>query len=105
MENWFDLWMVSGDNACRFDPDKASSEVTITVPGSARDVICVGAVERDNSNNVWEKSSQGPTWNKAEKPDVAAPGIGRIGYETHQKDDGTGRHRDGPKARSVSNAF
>jgi len=47
---------------------------TITSPGCARKVICVGS--SDKNDKVSPSSSQGPTGIGMVKPDVVAPGVG-----------------------------
>ncbi|MBI4394339.1 MAG: S8 family serine peptidase [Euryarchaeota archaeon] len=47
---------------------------TVGIPGSARDIITVGAV--DNSANVASFSSRGPTADGRLKPEISAPGVG-----------------------------
>ena len=53
-----------------------SSDVTLTIPGTAAHVITVGAVGRDKPFEVEGFSSIGPTRIGGEKPDVVAPGFG-----------------------------
>ncbi|MFA5771861.1 MAG: PKD domain-containing protein [Thermoplasmata archaeon] len=54
---------------------------TIGVPGTAKNVIAVGAV--DNSYNIWSGSSRGPTADGRVKPDICA-----IGYILHYSSGG-----------------
>ena len=68
-----ELWVVEGDGVEFGAPVQ---EITLTVPSTAQDVICVGAVKRDNDPMVWADSSIGLTWRQEEKPDLAAPGEG-----------------------------
>jgi subtilisin family serine protease len=49
---------------------------TIKVPGTADDVITVGAYNAENRNALYALSSQGPTVDGRAKPDISAPGVG-----------------------------
>lgn len=56
---------------------------TITAPGDAFDVITVGAIDDDNTQNINDDdvavfSSRGPTGDDRTKPDVMAPGVNII---------------------------
>jgi len=54
----------------------ASEEMTLSVPGTARSVIAVGAVEAAEPIRVGVFSSFGPTRDGAEdRPDLCAPGV------------------------------
>jgi formylglycine-generating enzyme required for sulfatase activity len=53
---------------------------TIHEPGSAYNVITVGAIDDKNTtsrydDSIWRKSSRGPTRDKRIKPDITAPGV------------------------------
>ncbi len=52
--------------------------MTLSIPGTAVSVISVGAIEMMDQDRiqVGEFSSYGPTRDKREKPDIAAPGVG-----------------------------
>jgi subtilisin family serine protease len=56
----------------------ANDEVTLTVPGTAPDVITVGATKIDDLMIPFENSSLGPTRGRlgCEKPVIMAPGVG-----------------------------
>ena len=56
----------------------ATDEVTLTVPGTAPDVITVGATKVDELMIPFENSSLGPTRGRVgcEKPVIMAPGVG-----------------------------
>jgi subtilisin family serine protease len=57
----------------------ARDDVTISVPGTARHVITVGAVDSTRTPaSVLRFSSHGPTRDGREKPDLAAPGCGIV---------------------------
>ena len=49
--------------------------MTLSIPGTARNVITVGAVEAARPIRVGEFSSYGRTRDGRQKPEVAAPGI------------------------------
>ena len=53
-----------------------SPDCTLSIPGTARTVITVGAVEPTKPFRVAGYSSSGPTRDLREKPDVVAPGEG-----------------------------
>lgn len=64
--------------------NRYSTRMTLTVPGTARQVITVGAIDASQpavpgqpSRNVYSGpfSSAGPTRDNRQKPDVAAPGV------------------------------
>ena len=59
-----------------FFTDYVSDDVTITIPGTADGVICVGASAIGEYLSTFERSSWGPTRNGQEKPDIVAPGVG-----------------------------
>jgi endonuclease G len=50
--------------------------MTLSIPGTARHVITVGATSSITPIEVGDFSSYGPTRDAREKPDVAAPGVG-----------------------------
>jgi hypothetical protein len=71
----FDAWLpISGtiDPAIRFeDPDPS---VTITVPGTSKGVICVGAYD-SRTSSLYYASSRGPTRLPSLAPQLVAPGV------------------------------
>jgi endonuclease G len=54
----------------------AQEKMTLSIPGTARHVITVGATSSITPIEVGDFSSYGPTRDAREKPDVAAPGVG-----------------------------
>jgi len=54
--------------------DYLSAETTLSVPGTAHTVICVGSISATSPFTVPFTSSYGPTRDKREKPDICAPG-------------------------------
>jgi endonuclease G len=50
-------------------------ETTLSVPGTAHSVICVGAVHTATPLQIYFHSSEGRTRDGREKPDLAAPGV------------------------------
>ena len=68
---------------------------TVTAPGTAKNVITVGAIDADN-NAMTEFSSWGPTANGRLKPDIVAPGCrvlsdGELGIISMFPPNGVGR--------------
>jgi endonuclease G len=53
-----------------------TEEMTLSVPGTARSVISVGAVDATLPVRVGSFSSFGPTRDRLKRPDVCAPGVG-----------------------------
>src|SRR5688572_3611548 len=68
-------WIERGAGVPSAFQDHVSEEMTISIPGTAQNVITVGAVEAGNPIKVGKFSSYGPTRDGREKPDVAAPGV------------------------------
>lgn len=56
----------------------ATEDMTLSVPGTARSVITVGAVGAADPVRVGAFSSFGPTRSGSEKPDLCAPGVGIV---------------------------
>ena len=56
----------------------ATEEMTLSVPGTARSVITVGAVDARHPIRVGAFSSFGPTRDGIERPDLCAPGVGVV---------------------------
>ncbi len=72
-----DGWIERGPlPASEFLPPHVSSDNSLTVPGTAYNVITVGAVEvgQDDSISDTAFTSRGPTRDGRNKPDVSAPG-------------------------------
>ena len=72
-------WIERGDPFPSKFETHATSDTTVTIPGTAEYVITVGAVktpgEGEEGIRPWELSSSGPTRTNQKKPDVAAPGV------------------------------
>jgi endonuclease G len=54
--------------------DAQSGTGRITIPGTARSIITVGAVQNNDTLQRWKSSSRGPTRDGRNKPDLSAPG-------------------------------
>jgi endonuclease G len=55
-----------------------SHDLTLSIPGTSRSVIAVGAIDANDPIIVGGFSSYGPTLEGDWKPDIAAPGVGVI---------------------------
>jgi subtilisin family serine protease len=73
----FHAW-IERNTRTRFLPPFVSSDFTLTVPGTARRVITVGAYadRGTHSGQLCDFSSRGPTRDGVIKPEVVAPGDG-----------------------------
>lgn len=77
-----DLWLERGDNSPVFSRADAQPTRTISIPGTARRVVTVGAYSQSGflffnwSGDIADFSSRGPTRDGLIKPDVSAPGVG-----------------------------
>ncbi len=72
-------WVEEIPNREIFFLDHINDEVTITIPGTAKDVITVGAIKISASSTMMKpyiNSSLGPSRKGQEKPEVVAPGVG-----------------------------
>ena len=49
-------------------------EITLSIPGTSKTVICVGSVDKHTMTKVSKYSSYGPTRDSRDKPELAAPG-------------------------------
>jgi hypothetical protein len=72
-------WLESLPDRKLYFTDYVRDDVTITIPGTADGVICVGASAIGEYLSTFERSSWGPTRNGQEKPDIVAPGVGLFG--------------------------
>jgi V8-like Glu-specific endopeptidase/subtilisin family serine protease len=72
-------WLESLPDRNLFFTDYTSDDVTITIPGTADGVICVGASAIGQYLSTFDHSSWGPTRNGQEKPDIVAPGVDLFG--------------------------
>jgi subtilisin family serine protease len=76
------MWIERGENSPTFDSDDALRAGTISIPGTARRVITVGAYSQSGflffnwSGDIAGFSSRGATRDGRIKPDIAAPGVG-----------------------------
>ncbi|MGA5526216.1 S8 family serine peptidase [Streptomyces pseudogriseolus] len=72
----FDAWFTEDprDPPGRFHPDEQDQSRTICSPGTARQVITVGAFNTDD-NHLHPMSSRGPTTDLRFKPELCAPGV------------------------------
>ena len=69
-------WVEETLNRDLFFLDHLDDEVTITIPGTARDVITVGAIDISAPMmKPYGNSSSGPSRKGQEKPEVVAPGV------------------------------
>jgi subtilisin family serine protease len=55
--------------------NRISEEMTLSVPGTAKSVITVGAIDAAHPLKVGGFSSFGPTMDDRKKPDISAPGV------------------------------
>jgi class 3 adenylate cyclase/subtilisin family serine protease len=62
-------------------------EVTLSIPGTARTVIAVASVTPAMPVRVAADSSYGPTRDKRDKPDLAAPGVAICAAQAGTSDD------------------
>lgn len=68
---WIEL---NPDREVRF-ADHTDDSITVTVPGTTENVVCVGAVQVHSSMKPHPESSYGPTRKGLEKPTIVAPGV------------------------------
>jgi len=83
----FDAWIekeaglrFSGDDPrqSKFDNlhlAEGQRATSLTVPGTARHAITVGAVDKLNASDLYQYSGSGPTRDGRFKPDLVAPGV------------------------------
>lgn len=81
-----DVWVERTDRrAVEFD--NAVQQMTISVPGTAKHVITVGATDMDDTYpGVIRASSFGPTRDGRSKPELSAPGSGIVSAHANQGD-------------------
>jgi subtilisin family serine protease len=76
----FDCWIERGDNPPEFT-SHTTRDGTITIPGTSRGVITVGAYSQSGflffnwTGDLADFSSYGPTRDGRPKPDISAPGV------------------------------
>ena len=69
-------WLERGPTHASEFRQHDSHDMTLSIPGTAQSVITVGAIVAGPRIKLYDGSSFGPTRDKREKPDVAAPGVG-----------------------------
>jgi len=67
-------WIERNNNRLVKFTNHQSDKVTLSIPGTAKTVISVGSVDTSPQSKVATDSSYGPTRDKRDKPDLAAPG-------------------------------
>jgi len=82
-----DIW-VERNNARAVEFSFSEHHRTLSIPGTAKHVICVGATTKANPPGLYRRSSYGPTRTAAKKPEISAPGSGikaaKSGTSDHQ---------------------
>lgn len=80
------IWVErSGERAVRFI--NSSERHTLSVPGTAEEIITVGATDlRSPFPGVIDASSYGPTRRNAAKPELSAPGLEIVSAAANQSD-------------------
>ena len=82
-EGRYDIWIDNSDNAIKFTESCADASRTITIPGTAKQIITVGSYvirHRDNDlsqptiGSISSFSCSGTTRYGLQKPEIAAPG-------------------------------
>lgn len=69
-------WIERGSGTpSSFSNDHMDEEMTLSIPGTAQNVITVGAVGAGAPIRVGAFSSYGPTRDNRKKPELAAPGV------------------------------
>lgn len=77
-----DLWLERGTNSPVFNKADAQPSRTISIPGTARRVVTVGAYSQSGflffnwSGDIADFSSRGPARDGVLKPEISAPGVG-----------------------------
>lgn len=85
-----DGWIERGPlPASEFLPKYANSAKSLTVPGTAPNVITVGAIEvgEDDSISDTDYTSLGPTRDGRNKPDISAPGTNVVAARSGTSDE------------------
>lgn len=71
----FHAWLEEQpDRQLSFKAD-VETKYTITIPGTGREVITVGAIEAEPGRMAFENGSSGPNTDGSKKPDLVAPGV------------------------------
>lgn len=76
-----DAWMERDDDRPIRFTNNLNDDITVSIPGTANTVICVGAIEASMPVRVAGFSSYGPTRDGRNKPDLAAPGENVVAAE------------------------
>jgi endonuclease G len=71
-----EAWIERGDEFASAFLTHVNEEMTLSIPGTAANVIAVAAVDAAEPIVVGDFSSYGPTRDGRRKPEVAAPGVG-----------------------------
>ena len=89
------IWVErSGARAVQFI--NASEDHTLSVPGTAEEIITVGATDlRAPFPGVIDASSYGPTRRNAAKPELSAPGLGIVSAAANRDDRSAARADSG----------
>jgi len=84
-----DCWIIfeASDPHPRFINADQDRTRTVATPGTARNVITVGAYDA-SSGKLGEFSSRGPTTDNRTKPDLAAPGVGITSARSNARNTG-----------------
>jgi endonuclease G len=69
-------WLERGGSRPSEFIEHTNEDMTLSVPGTAFNVIAVGAVDTGKPYRVGKFSSYGPTRDRRNKPDIVAPGVG-----------------------------
>ena len=85
-------WMPNRDV---FFQDYINDEVTVTIPGTAKHVISVGAIEVSDFMKSFERSSWGPSRKGLEKPEIVAPGVALYAAGADRRDLRSVQHESG----------
>ena len=78
-----DAWLERRNDRPVAFVNHVTEYVTLSIPGTARYVISVGSVHPSMPYRLGRYSSYGPTRDKREKPDLAAPGEGISAAESN----------------------
>lgn len=80
-----DIW-VERDNSRAIEFEFSDHTRTLSIPGTAKHVICVGATTTTEPPGLYKRSSFGPTRLKGKKPEISAPGDRIIGAKAGGSD-------------------
>ena len=82
-----DAWLERNDLNNTYFTDDVNESTTITIPGTAKHVICVGAIHSEQPFRPCKFSGEGPTLDERHKPDVSAPGYDIPGAKAHTQNE------------------